>query len=595
MTHQKVKSVAKEVTVKGNKLEKTVLNTMKLISEIVGVTLGPGGQPVIVERFESGIPSSVTKDGVSVFKALGFNDATAHCIMETARDAAMRTASEAGDGTTTATILAEAVVRKISEYCKTHPRVSPQKVVRHLESVFKNTIEPEIKSISQKIEFHTPEGRKTLKAVAKISANGDEELAEKVLECFDVVGDQGNVTISELSGPSSYEVEKIEGYPIYMGYEESCGKFYQKFINDSGMQRTFMENCYFVVYHGIITEIQSLLPLINKIGSQWNNYLEKVEGYDLDRHNVVVVATGFSENVLGQLAINFANPNTINVFPLIAPKSQQINGQLFFLEDVAAFTGATILDPLNKPLDTAEIEHLGPGVTTFEAYRYRSTILGFADENILMDLAANVTAHLDNPESELDLLLTQERLGKLTGGIARLKVIGPSSGELKEKRDRAEDAVCAVKGAIKAGCLPGGGWTLLKLIYDMSSSNDEVIEEVLAPALIEPVVRLLTNCGLRDNEVGEVVNEVVDGIKNGKYTVYNAAEHQHVDAFESGILDSTPAVLEAIRNSLSIAALLGTLGGAIVFARDLQLERQEASDTQEFLRNAHINEANERF
>ena len=597
MEYQKVKSVSKQVRTKGNSLEKIILDTMRTISEIVGATLGPGGQQVLIERQEHNLPPMVTKDGVTVFRSLGFDDPSAHSIMEAARDASVRTASEAGDGTTTATILAEAIVRKTHEFTRNNPRVSPQKVVRRLEKAFREVIEPTIKKMAVSAKLTQTNGRSLLRSVAKVSANGDDELADAVMECFDLVGDDGNVTIAEVSGPSKYEVEKIEGYPISMGYEESCAKYYQKFINDAATQRCVLEKPVFILYHGRITEFQSMLSLLDMIGQAWQS-----RGYN---HNIVVVATGFSEQVLSALAFNFAEPTSLNVFPLLVPQSPLLNGQLEFLQDLSAITGANILDPMNKPMDQAILDDLGPSVTYFEANRFRSNVVGKSSspegasmqEECILYRVDELHIQKNNAASELEKTFIQERIGKLTGGIARLKVIGASNGELKEKRDRAEDAVCAVRGAIKHGCLPGGGWTLLKLMNVLKNDKDVVLDQVLIPALFEPVLRLLSNVGVNDDEAVKILEPVISSLSSGNpdaATVYDALEGKHVNAVQSGILDATPAVLEAVRNSISIASLLGTLGGTVVFKRDLDLERTEARDSAEFLRNANWNPANER-
>jgi chaperonin GroEL len=267
------------------------------------------------------------------------------------------------------------------------------------------------------------------------------------------------------------------------------------------------------------------------------------------------------------------------------------NAQVEFLHDLAAITGATVFDPVNHPLDRGTLEDLGPGVTTFESSRFRSTIIGRAAnlgqawEDRLLERIDTVEQQLAHPESEIDRILLGERLGKLTGGIAKLKVIGASNGELKEKRDRAEDAVCAVRGAIKHGCLPGGGWSLLRLVAALP--DNPINNEILKPALMEPVHRLLFNIGLSEYDQVQVLEPVLIGIRDGKTIVYNAETGKHGDAVELGVLDSTPAVLEAIRNALSIAGLLGTLGGCVVFARDSELERTEAKATQAWLRDAN--------
>lgn len=619
MEYQKVKSVSKKIQAKGASLEKTILSTMKTISSIVGATLGPGGRAILIERQEYNLGPMVTKDGVTVFRSLGFDDAAQQCIMEAARDASVRTASEAGDGTTTATILSEAIVRLTKEFCQKNPRVSPQRVVRRLEKAFKDTIEPTIKALSVQADLSTPEGRKMLKAVASVSANGDSDLADAVMECFDLVGDEGNVTISELSGSSRYEVERIEGFPVLAGYEDSCSKFYPKFINDPGNQRVVMDKPTFLVYNGRIDEVQTIAVLLNRVGYAWQG-----EGFS---HNLVLVAQGFSGSVLGYLATMFAEAQALNVYPLLAPQSPFPNGQLHFLEDLAAITGATLADPLNLPIDQVQLEHLGPGVKVFEASRFRSNIVGRANEDLLLLRVDELQTQLSRAESQLDSIYLQERIGKLTGGIARLKVIGASNGELKEKRDRAEDAVCAVRGAIKFGCLPGGGWTLMRLMKELKDQcADDIVSGVLIPALFEPVKVLLENVGineLNDDEFRAIIEPILKPIScelseeklgwvkkarteeeflafmvryraETKPVVYDALESKHVDPFVGGILDSTPAVLEAIRNSISIASLLGTLGGTVVFARDLDTERTEARDMANWVRDANQNPADER-
>lgn len=608
MEYQKVKSVPKQVVTKGPGLSKLVLRTMRVISEAVGDTLGPGGRQVMIERFEHAIPPMVTKDGVTVYRSLGFTDPVQHCIMETARDASVRTASEAGDGTTTAAILSEAIVRFTDEYCTANPQVSPQKIVRFLESQFRDIIEPAIlgtllpdgtrfnDGLTIRTDLATPEGREVLRAVARISANGDEPLADAVMECFDLVGDGGNVTIAEITGSkSSYEVEKISGYPIDMGYEESCAKFYPKFINDPGNNMCRMENPVYILYHGVLTDVNTAFTLLSKIG---NKFQELIDGTQNEyRHPFVVfVATGFSESVLASFATGWGLPGALRIFPLTIPKSPFANATVEFLDDLAAVTGATIFNPLDRPLDLGELEDLGPGTTGFEAMRFKSNIMGRAQgqlyEDRLIERMDVVQQQLEHASSEYDRRVLQVRLGNLSGGIARLSVVGSSNGELKEKRDRVDDAVCAVRGAIRHGCLPGGGWALLKVSSMLS--DDPINDKILKPALMEPVHRLLSNCGMSDNEIRTALTPVLEGIRDEKQVVYDAYNHVHGDALKLGVLDSTPAVLEAIRNSLSIASLLGTLGGTVVFVRDSALERSEARATQEWMRNANLNEADER-
>lgn len=634
-SYQKVKSAAKMITPKGQELTALTLETMGKISAIVGATLGPGGQPVLIEREEQDLPAVVTKDGVTVYRALGFSHPVAHSILETARDASIRTASEAGDGTTTATVLSEAIVRNTMDFVANNRKLSAQRVVQLLRKSFDTTLEPLVRSIALKVDSTSPEGRKLMLDIARTSANGDDELAKAVLEAFDITGDEGNVTIVEASGPSKYEVEKISGYPIAIGYEDSMARFYSKFINDEGNQRVLLDNPVFILYDGKLTEIQTVLPALQTLSMAYTTMSFN--------HNVVLVANGFSESVLGHLAVNFNEPNTIKIVPLLVPMSAQLNGQRQFLEDLSAVTGAKVFDPLNSPLDKHELEFdFGPttdesengsprlrshGPSHLEMYRFRSTLVGIPEndetsERLIERMDALKQQQSQAGSSQMDQMLLQERIAKLTGGIARLKCFGASNGELKEKRDRAEDAVCAVRGALKHGALPGGAWAFQFLAEAIRQTEDKTgaLEAIMVPSLQEPFRRILANAGYSDEPminpevstetpVPSEVDRALMFVTENAAAVFSsvdesAASAQIVDvatgkpifAVDAGIVDSLPAVLEALRNSISIASLLGTLGGTVVFHRDLDLERTEARSAASFNRmaNSNANAADER-
>ncbi len=616
---------------------------MRTLSDIVGATLGPGGMPVLLERQEHGLPALVTKDGVTVMRALGFEDSVQHAIFEAARDCAIRTAAEAGDGTTTATVIAEAVVRHTLAYCQKHPTVAPQRVSRTLERAFRDIIEPTLQAASiradwddkaeaeseKKLEALTQEfeagkidaqtlqhlqeeayttRRRLLLHVATVSANGDRALAKAVMACFDAVGDEGNITIAELSGPSSYDVETINGYPIPIGMEDCLLSHQQQFVNDPQNNRCVMEQPVFLLFDGRLTEIQQIAPFLERVGQAFQSGV-------YNHHNIVIVANGYSDSVLAILGMNFQDRTQLKVYPLLAPQSILPRSQQEFLADVQAVTGAKIFDPIDQTLDNALIIdpdtgahfiELGPGVDSFEATRWRSNILGQADEDMRIARVDLLAGYMKKAESELERQLLAERKARLAGGLARLKVVGASGGEQKEKRDRAEDAVCSVRGAIAHGILPGGGWGLLRARQELLERlpEDSIITDILCPALMEPVWRLLKNSGL-EQEMEQILKPVLEAIATPRprpgggsplYVprVYDAMEQKHVNAIQAGILDSTPAVVEAIRNSLSIATLLGTLGGAVVFLRDHELDRREAVETADFIRNAGANPADDR-
>lgn len=581
--HRKIKSVAKIMIPSGPELDKAILETMKKISALVGSTLGPGGKVVAIERQEFGIPDLVTKDGVTVFRALGFNNPVQHSIMTLARDASVRTATEAGDGTTTATVLAEAFTRFTHKFCQENPKASPQRVVRTIEKVFRTKIEKIVKSAALKAD---PE---MLRKVALTSTNGDVELTESVAKCFELTGDAGNVTLTEASGPSGYSVEVLKGYPVTIGYEDCVGRYFSIFMNDRANNRVYMEKPLFVLYHGTVMEFATLVPLLQKLGERWG-------GPDVNKgsRNIVVCAVGFSQQCLDDMAGNWSGFNTLNVYPLVVPKNAMQTGQLDFLQDLAAVTGSAILDPVTNPAQQAPIESVGPELEYFEATRYRSNIVGQADEGLVLARVEELEAELPKCESIVEKNIVNERRAKLTGGIARLTISAPTSGELREKKDRAEDAICAWRGASKHGALPGGGWMLIQLsqmLWDMYSLDQKIFENsvvcsVICYALVEPVRKLLSNCGYSEEEIDEKLKEMDAHRKTAPVKIFDALEGQFKPVAESGVIDSLPAVLEALRNSISIASQLGTLGGVVVFPRDPQLERDEASSTYDFMRNS---------
>jgi chaperonin GroEL len=586
---RKVKSPAKMFTSDDKKLQKIIVETMDEIAGVVGKSLGPGGRVIIIESDLQGIPNKNTKDGVSIFRALGSHDPFKHLIIEQTRDAAIRTVNEAGDGTTTATVISAALIKNLFDFCSKNRRYSPQKVARIIARTLDETLVPSIRKQSIKI---TTKNQDLLERVATVSVNGDKDMAKAVIQAFEEVGygASSHVTIQELSGPSGqYEVKLIEGFPVDKGYEESIGKFHPAFINDQGNQRCLLDKPLFILFDGNITDMVQIQPVLESIGEEY------VSGKS-EFKNVVIVAHNFSDQVLTQLAFNFPNPQTINIVPLTTPLSQIINGQLEFLMDISAFTGAKIFDMNNSLLDALP-EDFGKNMEKIEIYRFRTTIVGEPDQLNVEDRASQISTRMNQSESKIEKILLEERLGKLTNGIAQLKIYGSSNAELKEKADRAEDAVCAVRAAISHGCLPGGCRVLINLLIGLlaETENKEIMQDVLIPSLAAPFYKLLDNAGYNVDEQQEILGKLLEN----KDLVYDVENGVFGKAKELGIFDATLAVEQALKNAVSIASVMGTLGGIVAFPRDGQLERQHALDEENFrqtLDNAENmrNEANER-
>lgn len=589
MSHRKAKTAPKIFLSDKVKIKRLVLETMREIAEAVGCTMGPGGKNALIESDFPGIANKNTKDGVTVFKSLGYIDSYKHLIVEQARASAERTASEAGDGTTTATVLSNAIIQNIFEFCEKNPRYSPQRAVRRVKKVAENILAPYIASRSILIG---EDNKAMLKQVAQISANGDSDMADAVILAFEEIGygDASHVTIREVSGKTGYKVERIDGFPIPMGYEDSIGKLHTAFINDQANQRCYMEKPLFLLFDGVINDIINILPIINGLGSKYVN-----EG-NSDYKNLVIFAHGFSENVLTNLAFNFADPGTINIIPMVTPMSQFVNSQLQFLMDLSAFTGAKVFG-LRDQVSQATLQDLGGNMETFEAYRFRSTVVGDPDAVNVEVRAEDLKKMKTTAESKAEELWLEERIGKITNGIAKLTISGGSNGELKEAHDRCEDAVCAVRSAITHGALPGG----CRLSIDMAMKLAEELEEgdpareILMPSLLALPQTLLENAGYHGDEITKVIQHLIANPDE----VYDIENEKYGKAEELGLFDATKAVSESLNNAVSIASVLGTMGAIVAHPRDAEFERSEARADSEFMRvsenpNAYTNEANER-
>lgn len=583
---RKAKTSAKMFLSDKKQIKKIVLNTMGRISDIVGSSLGPGGKNTLIESDYPGIPNKNTKDGVTIFKSLGANSPYEHLIIEQTRDSAQRTATEAGDGTTTTTILSAALVERLYEFTEKNTKYSPQKAAREMSKIIRTELVPLIQQKAIKIDV---DNQDMLKMVAKISANGDEDMASAVIEAFETIGygDSSHVTIKEVNGPYGYKVEAIEGFPIGIGFEDSAGKFHTAFINDQANQKCHLEKPLFLLYDGIISDLVVIKDVLERLGEMY------VNGHS-EFKNLVIFAHGFGDNVLTQLAYNFANPGTLNVVPMITPMRQFANSQLQFLMDLSAFTNAKIFN-MTTPVNEATYEDLGSNVDLFEAYRFRSTVVAQPDQLNIDNRADELKIMKEQADSEAEQKWLEERLGKLTSGIAKLTIYGGSNGELKEAHDRCEDAVCAVRSAITKGALPGGCRTFLDLaLYLENKENKTPVEsEIIIPALMTPIIRLLDNAGHTEEEASKIIEHLLINTED----VYDIENQQFGKPESLGIFDAAPAVEESLKNASSIAQVMGTIGGLVAFPRDEQFERAEAMSDSDFMRastnpESYTNEAN---
>lgn len=487
--------------------------------------------------------------------------------------------------TTTATVLSYNIIKNMFDFCEANPKYSPQKAIRKIHKTVKEILIPYIEQRAIKI---TEENKHLIRKVAEISANGDKELADAVIQAFELLGysDSSHVTIREATGPNSFKVDRIDGMPIPEGCE-SLGKFSNIFINDQASLRCHLLKPTFILFDGMVNDLISITPILNMVGEAYSSGDENFK-------NVVIVAHGFSDSVMTTLAYNFANPSTINIVPLRTPMAQFNNSQQQFLLDLASFCNAKVFG-LKDPLNNAMLKDLGTGMESFEMYRFRSTVVGDSDALNIEVRAEELKKMKENSESIAEKIWLEERLGKLTGGIVKLTIFSNSSGSLKEISDRVEDAVCSAKSAITYGCLPGG----CRIALDMCILLGETLpegdpgREVLMASLLCLPQKLFSNAGYNEDEIDDIVKKMLVD----RELVYDIENEKFGKAEELGLFDATRAVQDSLSNSVSIAALFGAIGGIISFERDPQFEREEAKADADFMRNvenplANVNEAN---
>lgn len=555
------KSKAKRITVKKDEVRRIVHSTIDDMAAIVGATLGPGGNPVLIER--DGLSPLITKDGVTVAKSLGVNDAEANLVIESAKEICLNTAKQAGDGTTTAIVLANFITKNGLEFLHNNPKYNPQRMVNDLQSLYDTVIVPFLANNALPVK-----GRDQLINVAKISANGDTRIAESVVDAVLAAGEDGHVLIEEAQG-NQLKVETMDGFIVTSGLKDiAIGR---AFINDRANQQVKMDKGLVFLYDGTLNDL--------KIPSAIQT---AIEGTDYYGQPIVVFAHGFSDVVLDAFAKTTKGGYT--VVPVKTPMSGIANSRSSFLLDMSAYTSATVYDP--GTIDKFIMEDTTNGLGSFETAKigmYESVITSIPDTDRL-DLRVSELKHLmEISPSEFDRMHIRSSVAKLTGGISTIWVGGGSELEAREKKARVEDAVEAVKSAIAEGIVPGGAGVSLVLADIIENHNDKRDSwSIMSKALRGPFKLLLNNCGESFDEVWPQLSTFIVGQKTLPNRIFDAEEHKLVDPMEAGIIEPAKVARVSIGNALSVASLLITLGGIVVVPRDSQLENQLALSKQAF-------------
>jgi len=543
------KSKAKDIIADKEKLNNIVSKTIDKMATIVGSTLGPGGRSVLIER--EGMPPLATKDGVTVAKALGVDRAENNIIVEAAKEICINTAKDAGDGTTTAIVMANAITKHGQEFVNNNTKYNPQRIVNELEELYEDVIVPHIKSKAKQVDDDDK-----LRHVATISANGDKKIANIVVDAVMSAGEDGHIILEEAQG-DDMRVETIDGYIVTHGLKD-LGQLGPMFINDKTNQQVKMDNGVVFLYNGSINDLKATAYI-----------QDAIEGTDLYGSPLMIVAHDFSDIVMDMFAKNVKGG--ITICPVKTPRSGLPNSKTVFLEDMSAYTGARVFDPSN--MDDITEEDFGE-FTFAKCNTYETLIIADPEEKRLEARLKELKALEESCFSDMDKMHVRANIAKLTGGISTIFVGGVSDLKVRERKARVEDAVEAVRSAIAEGTIPGGCQIQLELSKLIANhKNKKPSWRIMEQALKEPFKLLLTNCG-------ENHEEILKDLKEGM--VFDAEQHKYVKAYEAGIIEPAKVARVALGNALSVASLLITCGGIVCVPRDSQLENQLAMSKQAF-------------
>jgi chaperonin GroEL len=493
------------------------------LARAVKVTLGPKGRNVILQK-SFGSPT-VTKDGVTVAKEIDLEDVYENMGARMVREVASKTSDVAGDGTTTATVLAEAVFNE-----------GLKAVVSGVNPVqMKSGIEKAVEEITAKLKgMSIPvKGKKEMAQVAAIAANNDMEIGELLAEAMDKVGKDGVITVDEGKSLQT-EIEFVEGMQFDRGYLSPY------FVTDPQHMQCVLEDCYILVYEKKISSVKDIVPMLEAVVNAGKPLLivcEEVDG-----------------EALATLVINRLR-GTFKVAAVKAPGYGDRRKAM--LEDIAILTGATgIFENLGMKLDSVGLAELGKAKKVIIDKDNTTIIEGGGKNSDIKARIEQIRREIENSTSDYDREKLEERLAKLAGGVAKINVGAATESEMKEKKARVEDALHATRAAVEEGILPGGGVALLRAssqVKPKGLSDDEVVGfNIVVRASRAPVTMISTNAG-QDGSI--VCEKVLAG--DGNFG-YNAATDKYEDLVKAGVIDPTKVTRTALQNATSVSTLLLT-------------------------------------
>jgi chaperonin GroEL len=520
--------MAKQV-VHGEESRAAILRGINQLADAVKITLGPKGRNVVIDK-KFGSPT-ITKDGVTVAKEIELKDALENMGAQMVREVASKTSDVAGDGTTTATVLAQAIFR---EGVKTVAAgANPMALKRGIDKAVERAV-GEIKRLSKPVKGDM------IAQVGTVSANGDQTIGNIIAEAMNKVGKDGVITVEE-SKTMETALDVVEGMQFDRGYLSPY------FVTDPDRMEATLENPLILIHEKKISSMKDLLPLLEQVAKMGKPML--------------IIAEDVEGEALATLVVNKLR-GTLNIAAVKAPGFGDRRKAM--LEDIAIMTGGKVIsEDLGIKLENVKLEDLGRAKKVTIDKDNTTVVDGAGKESDMQGRVKTLRAQIEDTTSDYDREKLQERLAKLIGGVAVIKVGAATETEMKEKKARVEDAMHATRAAVEEGIVPGGGVSLVraaKALEKFQTSTDETGDpdeqigvNIVRRALEEPLRQIVQNAG----KEGAVVVERVRGEKNENYG-FNAATEQYEDLVKAGVIDPAKVTRTALQNAASIAGLMLT-------------------------------------
>ena len=496
-----------------------------ILANAVKVTLGPKGRNVIIDK-KFGAPS-VTKDGVSVAKEIELKDTVENMGAQMLKEVASKTADDAGDGTTTATILAQAIVT--AGLKNVAAGANPMDLKRGIDKAV-SAIVAELKKVSKTVG----DDNQKIEQVATISANNDNSIGKLIAEAMAKVKKEGVITVEEAKGTET-TVEVVEGMQFDRGYLSPY------FVTDTEKMIADLDNPYVLIYDKKVSNMKDLLPVLEKSAQSGRPLL--------------IIAEDVEGEALATLVVNKIR-GSLKIAAVKAPGFGDRRKEM--LEDIAILTGGTVIsEERGYKLENADLSYLGQAEKITIDKDNTTIVNGSGNKEDIQSRVAQIKAQMENTTSDYDREKLQERLAKLAGGVAVLYVGAASEVEMKEKKDRVDDALAATRAAVEEGIVPGGGVAYIRALVALDGLEGENADEktgiqIIRRAVEEPLRQIVANCG---GEGSIVIQKVREG--KGDYG-YNARTEVYENLFDAGVIDPTKVSRVALENAASIASMLLT-------------------------------------